>query len=601
MTGLTPGTSYVFAAYGDAGCATAPLASTVSFTTLAAPDVWLSPARVSLAEGADGTYTVRLGSAPSDGVTVTVTSGDTGAVTVSGASATLEFTTANWNTAQTATVTAEQDADVRDESVTITHAAAGGGFDGKTAALTAVVADDEEKLAASAITHDAATLTLADHTGDWWWRHTPPAGGRCSAQAVSGATASVTGLDAGTSYTFEAYGDARCATTPLATAAGVLTTPGRVSGVTLTPGSGRLAVSWSVPAGKVTGYKVQWKSGSEEYDTSDTSTRQKTVTSGTLTTITGLTNGTAYTVRVTAYNATGDGPASAEATGTPAVTLAASAVTADGATLTIGNHSGAWYWKYTAPDGGDCSAEVAAGASTASVTGLGPGTSYTFAAYGDSQCTTTPLATAPAVLTLPGQVEGVAAAPLHQGLAVSWTARTGTVTGYKVQWKSGSDPYNTTDRQTMVTGGSSTSTTLTGLTNTTAYTVRVTAYNATGDGAASAGAPGTPAAPTLAASAPAATLTIAHWNRAWYWKYTAPAGGECSPAVAAGTSTASPAHLAPATSHTFKAYSDSQCSDSALLATAPAFVTTAGPGVRRGRRAHERAAWACPGAPRPGR
>ena len=57
----------------------------------------------SVDEGGTGTYTVVLASEPSGNVTVTATSGNTGAVTVTPTS--LTFTTGNWATAQTVTVT----------------------------------------------------------------------------------------------------------------------------------------------------------------------------------------------------------------------------------------------------------------------------------------------------------------------------------------------------------------------------------------------------------------------------------------------------------------------------------------------------------------
>ena len=77
-------------------------------------------------------------------------------------------------------------------------------------------------------------------------------------------------------------------------------------------------VNWAAVL-NATGYKVQWKSGSQGYNTGN---RQFTVDSGTTTnhTITGLTNGTEYTVRVTATRSgANDGLPSAEKTGTPAV------------------------------------------------------------------------------------------------------------------------------------------------------------------------------------------------------------------------------------------------------------------------------------------
>ena len=84
--------------------------------------------------------------------------------------------------------------------------------------------------------------------------------------------------------------------------------------------TGRLDLSWDAPdsngGSAVTGYKVQWKESSDSWDTpADVS--EATVT-GTTYTITGLTGGVGYTVRVIASNDVGAGPASTEATGTPA-------------------------------------------------------------------------------------------------------------------------------------------------------------------------------------------------------------------------------------------------------------------------------------------
>ena len=89
----------------------------------------------------------------------------------------------------------------------------------------------------------------------------------------------------------------------------------QVTGVTVDAGNARLVVNWTA-VGNATGYTVQWKSGSQNYNTN----RQATVTSGATTsyTITGLTNGTAYTVQVIATRTgANDGAPSAEVTKTP--------------------------------------------------------------------------------------------------------------------------------------------------------------------------------------------------------------------------------------------------------------------------------------------
>ena len=75
---------------------------TVTATVADAPGVTLSTSTVSMAEDATATYTVVLDTQPTESVTVTATSGTTAKATVSGP---VTFTTGNWDTAQTFTVT----------------------------------------------------------------------------------------------------------------------------------------------------------------------------------------------------------------------------------------------------------------------------------------------------------------------------------------------------------------------------------------------------------------------------------------------------------------------------------------------------------------
>ena len=82
-----------------------------------APDTGLP-----VGEGDTGTYTVVLASQPTASVTVTPTSGDAAAVTVP--PTVLTFTTGNWATAQTVTVTAVEDDNADDETVDVSHTAA---------------------------------------------------------------------------------------------------------------------------------------------------------------------------------------------------------------------------------------------------------------------------------------------------------------------------------------------------------------------------------------------------------------------------------------------------------------------------------------------
>ena len=290
--------------------------------------------------------------------------------------------------------------------------------------------------------------------------------------------------------------------------------PGKVTGVKVTPGVGgdgtnSLTVSWTAVTG-ATSYRVQWKSGMEEYNTSD---RQATPSTPTDTShpIPSLVAGTQYTVRVTATNdpdgsaATndgGDGPVSDEAMGTPKpVQVGTVTPTSEEGALKLGwdKITGATSYKVQWRSGSQ--QYHTSRQATVTPTGkdreettqqLTAGTLYTVRviatnAGGDGapsvEVTGTPLS---------GQVTGVRAiaATTPQQLTVSWNAVTGA-SSYKVQWKSGTEEYDAAARQVTASG---TSTTLGGTTplDGIPHTVRVIATNAGGDGKASADATGRP-------------------------------------------------------------------------------------------------------------
>ena len=107
------------------------------------------------------------------------------------------------------------------------------------------------------------------------------------------------------------------------------------------------------------------------------------------------------------------------------------------------------------------------------------------------------------------QVTGVMVAPGNARLTVGWAA-VANATGYEVQWKSGGQSYNTSDRQATVASGSTTSHTLPGLANDTAYTVRVRATRTgANDGPYSDEAMATPKAAGVTVSKTALTVTEA--------------------------------------------------------------------------------------------
>ena len=113
--------------------------------------------------------------------------------------------------------------------------------------------------------------------------------------------------------------------TSIATAAVLATVPTAPSSLTVTAGSQiqELDASWQAPTSNggsdVTGYKLQWKETADSWD-NPADVSEATVT-GTTHTITGLTGGVEYAVRVIATNTIGNSPASTEVAGTPAGTV----------------------------------------------------------------------------------------------------------------------------------------------------------------------------------------------------------------------------------------------------------------------------------------
>ncbi len=101
----------------------------------------VSPTYLSVAEGAEEHFTVRLLAEPTRAVDVRIT-GDVGReLTVS--TRTLRYTSQDWNRPVTVTVRAEEDDDVMDASVQLTLAASGGVYDGETEDVDIDIRDND--------------------------------------------------------------------------------------------------------------------------------------------------------------------------------------------------------------------------------------------------------------------------------------------------------------------------------------------------------------------------------------------------------------------------------------------------------------------------
>ena len=163
---------------------------------------------------------------------------------------------------------------------------------------------------------------------------------------------------------------------------------GQVDGVTVTMGVGVLTVRWNAVTG-ATGYKVQWRLGSQSYDPAS---RQTQVT-GTNHTIP-LTEGTTYTVQVIAVLSGGDGPPSAEASATAGANSAPAfgaasyrfelAENADGSTTAIELGS----VSATDPDADDTVAYSIEAGNTGGVFAIGTDGAIAYAGSGEDHETT---------------------------------------------------------------------------------------------------------------------------------------------------------------------------------------------------------------------
>ncbi|MBF2760742.1 MAG: hypothetical protein ISN28_10835, partial [Ectothiorhodospiraceae bacterium AqS1] len=106
----------------------------------------ISSAAVNVVEESTATFTVTLGAKPKTNATFSVTSGDTGVVTVS--PPTLTFSSTNYNDAQTVTLTGVDDNDQSDETATITIAATSG-YRASNATKSISVSDDDARVEVS--------------------------------------------------------------------------------------------------------------------------------------------------------------------------------------------------------------------------------------------------------------------------------------------------------------------------------------------------------------------------------------------------------------------------------------------------------------------
>ena len=122
-----------------------------------------------------------------------------------------------------------------------------------------VTAAAKATLSSSGVGTTGATLTIANHNGDWYYKADVAPHNTCQGP-VSGSSKTLSGLSAGTTYTYTAYSDSACTSAnEIAAAAAFTTTLSAPSGLSLSFQGGSMKGYWDKPTG-MTGdvtYEVQ--------------------------------------------------------------------------------------------------------------------------------------------------------------------------------------------------------------------------------------------------------------------------------------------------------------------------------------------------------
>ena len=291
--------------------------------------------------------------------------------------------------------------------------------------------------------------------------------------------------------------------------------PGAPTITSVTRGNGQATISWtdgSSNGSVIQSYSIYAYSGASLVAT-------KTNCSGSPCAITGLTNGTSYTFKVSDTNGVGEGALSSASS---AVTPAAVPSAPTNTSATRGNTQATIAWTDGSSNGSSITGRIIyvfSGASLVStetdclgspcvVTGLTNGTSYTFKVSDTNEVGEGALSSASSAVTpakVPGAPQNVTVVAAGGQATVSWTPPASNggspIFSYSVASGARTCSYTVSSPETDTC-------TITGLTNGSSYTFSVTATNGVGTGSASTGVSGTVLFP-----APVLTSAVAAKNQ----------------------------------------------------------------------------------------
>ena len=175
---------------------------------------------VTIDEGSSQSVKVSLDQQPTSDVTVSVAAASSIKNLVSFSASNLTFTSSNWSTQQTVTISATDNSTYQATNPTgsVTFSDAANGYDSKVIQVT--VEDDESPtLTATVGTDDSVDLSLANGPSSWWYKVNTGSCTSASATSVTDVTGTVSG-----SNTATAYSDSACST-QIATKSFTITPP----------------------------------------------------------------------------------------------------------------------------------------------------------------------------------------------------------------------------------------------------------------------------------------------------------------------------------------------------------------------------------------